>query len=360
MAGPGDNVRNSLNVLVQPHMAKPGMRAPDGKHILHGVFPSTTANAEAMRFANQGHHVIVAGNYKSDKQVWYWPGGGKWQPGGGSGGTGAGVPGQVAANASQKQFTGNATQQIGATNIQNAGVAVLGEFLGANFRAVDTKVPEGMSPDCMNVDGMGKSGAMGPRPGLIAMYPKRNDQSNLSTTYTGRSINLLSPGLQQSLHMTALVGFDKSSQIGTSLSSTLYCRVKRLKPLWHPQRPIEHIKPKIKLTGSAASTGLTLNISAPPKYRKNAPQVASVDELIVRVSTSTYPRDRDGKDDTDSRVVHSNDTAYSFDYYAYNGTSTNITARSSLNSTGATNYFSVWFMSKAGESQRASIKVEVQ
>lgn len=282
--------------------------------------------------------------------------------GSGSGGSGATVPGVVAANASLKQFTGGGTQNLGSTNIQNAGIAVLGEFLGANFQAIDTKVPEGMSPDCLNVDGMGMGGALSPRPGLIALWPKRHYTSNaVAATHYGRSFEILSPAVNQSNHMTVISGYDRSSNIGTSLSGTTIVRVKRMKPLWHPQHDISQVAPKIRLTSSTAtgSVGPTLNISMPQKYRKLAPQVASVDQIIVRVSRITYPRDRDGKDDTQSIPFASIDGT-SLDYRAYDGTSSARSDATSMSSTGATNFYSAWCVSKLGVTQRASIKVVVK
>lgn len=279
-------------------------------------------------------------------------------PAGSGAGSGAALPGQVAANASLKQFTGGGTQNIGATNIAGAGIAVVGEFLGANFQAADTKQPEGTSPDTMNMEGMALGGALSPRPGLIALWPKRNDTSNAVTAaYGGRSINILSPAFNQSHHMTVISAYDRSSLIGTSLNSTVVARVKRMKPLWHPQHDVSKVLPKIKLTDSNATGGIAFNVSMPPTYRKNAPQVASVDQLIVRVSRTTYPRDRDGKDDTASRLA-SNTSAYN--YVTYDGTSTVVTDRCSMVSTGATVFYSVWAGSKLHVTPRASFRLVVK
>lgn len=278
--------------------------------------------------------------------------------GGPSSGTTAGAAaplGTVAANASIKQFTGGGTQDIGATNIQGVGIAVVGEFLGVDFQTVDTKLPEGKSPDAVNVDGMGRGGALSPRPGLIALHPKRNDSapSEVPAAYKGRSINTLSPALGQSTHMTVLVSYDQSSNIGTSLASTNATYVKKMKPLWHPQKDIEHVPVKIKLTDSTATGGVVFNVSMPLAFRKNAPVVASVDQLIVRRSSLTYPQDRDGRDDTRSSIVSTKD------YASWDGTSTAITDSHSSIVTGQTKYYSVWGVSKLHVTPRASLRLVI-
>jgi hypothetical protein len=273
--------------------------------------------------------------------------------GGGTGGTGGGAnaTGMVPANASIKGFTGGGVQDIGATNIQGVGIAVLGEFLGVDFQTAETKLPEGKSPDALSVEGMGRGGTLSLRPGLIAFHPKRNDAapSAVPNAYKGRSINILSAAMAQSTHMSVLLGYDQSSVIGTSLASTCATYVKKMKPLWHPQKDIAHVPPKIKLTDSVATGGIVFNISMPLAFRKNAPTVASVDQLIVRRSALTYPQDRDGKDDTASSIVATRD------YTAYDGTSTAITDTSVT--AGQTRFYSVWCVSKLQETPRASLRV---
>lgn len=273
-------------------------------------------------------------------------------------GSGAGTGGQTAtgmvpANANIKGFTGGGTQDIGATNIQGVGIAVLGEFMGVDFQTADTKLPEGKSPDAQNVEGMGRGGALSLRPGLIAFHPKRNDAapSAVPAVYKGRSINILSPALGQSNHISVLLGYDQSSVIGTSLASTCATYVKKMKPLWHPQKDIEHVPLKIKLTDSTAAGGIVFNVSMPLAFRKNAPTVASVDQLIVRRSALTYPQDRDGKDDTASSIVATRD------YTTYDGTSTAITDTSVT--AGQTRFYSVWAVSKLQVTPRASLRVVI-
>lgn len=276
--------------------------------------------------------------------------------GGPTAGTGGGAPtGVVAANASIKQFTGGGTQDIGATNIQGVGIAVLGEFLGVDFQTADTKLPEGKSPDALNVEGMGRGGALSPRPGLIALHPKRNDSapSAVPNAYKGRSINMLSAAASQSLHGTMVIGYDQSSLIGTSLASTTATYVKKMKPLWHPQKDISAVPPKIKLTDSTAAGGITFNVSMPLAFRANAPVVASVDQMVVRRSSLTYPQDRDGRDDTNSQIVDSRD------YSAWTGTSTTITDTHSSVIAGATRYYSVWGVSKLDVTPRASLRLVI-
>lgn len=278
--------------------------------------------------------------------------------GGASAGPGAGgapALGNVAANASIKAFTGGGTQDIGATNIQGVGIAVLGEFLGVDFQTADTKLPEGKSPDALNTDGMGRGGSLGPRPGLIALTPKRNEAapSGVPVAYKGRSINMLSAAMSQSLHGTFVIGYDQSSIIGTSLASTTATYVKKLKPLWHPQKDVSHIPVKIKLTDSTAAGGIVFNVSMPLAFRKNAPVVASVDQLIVRRSSLTYPQDRDGRDDTASSIVNSKD------YASWDGTSTAITDSHSSVIAGQTKYYSVWGVSQLHATPRASLRLVI-
>ena len=320
-------------------------------------FTSRLSDAHVM--ADQMGGVVVTGfTSPSGTRSYAATNAGGWEAGasvGSSAGGAGGAPatGMVAANANIKGFTGGGVQDVGTTNIQGVGIAVLGEFLGVDFQTAETKLPEGKSPDALSVEGMGRGGTLSLRPGLIAFHPKRNDSapSAVPTAYKGRSINILSAAMAQSTHMSVLLGYDQSSVIGTSLASTCATYVKKMKPLWHPQKAIAQVPPKIKLTDSTAAGGIVFNVSMPLAFRKNAPTVASVDQLIIRRSALTYPQDRDGKDDTASSIVATRD------YTAYDGTSTAITDSSVT--AGQTRFYSVWCVSKLQETPRASLRVVI-
>lgn len=286
-----------------------------------------------------------------------------WRGSTSGGGTSGGGSANAAANAMAKQFTGGGQGLgLGATENRSFQAAIEGAFTGLNLAAADYKLPAGKSPDALNVDGIAVDGSVGPRPGLVLVFPRRYDSivgtgGPTGATYKGRSVNMLSPSFWQSGYATGVVTYDKGSLTIASTASTMQTQFRHSYPAWNPQFPIDGTKPR--LTISAAGGTVTVGIAMPERFRARtvASQgnlLASVDRLVVRVSTITYPSDRDGSEAFS--LVAAGSTVLR-DYTTWDGTSTTVTEAGQT--VGQTRFYTVWGVNKEGVTKPARISVVV-
>lgn len=320
-------------------------------------------NAERLRAAHPGSEFVQIVKDRRDpktgrvtktdaQQIALYEGG--WRTGGqSSASSGAGGGATPAGNALQKQYTGGGEGvDVGVGQQRSVTSQIQGAFLGMTLNVADTKVPPGKSPDCLNVDGLAIDGAVGPRFGLIQATPRRyefEDPSvfSLTTAFKGRSINVLSQAFWQSGVPTAIITYDKSliGAVGASYTRTI-SRPQRTG--WNPQFPIDRVAPQIRfITGSGGS--LNFSVAMPERFRRNVANgvVASVDEIVVRVSTISFPRDIDGREyasSAASQITGQATALVSTAGQAFNGSST------TFNQSGLTpsqvRFYTVWAKSK--------------
>lgn len=285
-----------------------------------------------------------------------------WRGATSGGGTSGGGSANAAANAMSKQSTGGGPGVgLGATENRSFQAAIEGAFTGLNLAAADYKLPAGKSPDALNVDGIAVDGSVGPRPGLVLVFPRRYDSivgtgGPTGATYKGRSVNMLSPSFWQSGYATGVVTYDKGSLTIASTASTMQTQFRHSYPAWNPQFPITGTKPEIRLISNAAGV-VQFSVAMPNRFRartvaSQGNALASVDQLVVRYSRIAYPMDRDGKEAFSLTVAGS--TAIK-DYVAWTGTS-NTVAHSGV-STGVTMYYTAWGINKEGVTKPARFSV---
>ena len=344
-------------IISSRELSRPGFRR---SNTTYG--PSALAAARRDAAANRGIVVTVVGENDPFNRFQYFaivdpammPGS---NGGSGAGKSGGGVNSGGGANAMQKQFTGGGQGiGLGATDNKNVAAVIEGSFTGMNLAAADTKLPQGKSPDCLNVDGMAVDGAVGPRPGMIMLYPRRYQSLTgtggaIATNRKGRSLNFLSSAFWQSGQVTAVCTYDTTS-IGATGSSVTQTITKAVYPAWNPQHPIEDVKPELTLN-SSTTTLTSFRVIMPTRFRRTGNIEKSVNQIIVRASDITYPRDRDG------REAFSNVAAGSSlrSAVAWDGTSLTI-AELGL-TTGTTRYYTVWGLNIEGVTQPARLKVTV-
>lgn len=267
------------------------------------------------------------------------------------------------ANALQKQSAGGGDGLgLGATDNKRAAAVIEGSFTGINLSAADTKLPIGKSPDAFNVEAGEIDGTVGPRPGLVMLYPRRYNSLTgtggaIAATRKGRSLNFLSPTMWQSGQVTMVCTYDTTS-IGGTGSSVTQTISKAAYPAWHPQHSVDSVKPLITLISNAAGI-VQFTVAMPVRFRKNVANGSSqvqpsVDQLVVRSSAITYPRDRDGREAFST--VATGSTALK-NYTAADGTSTTV-AESGLTA-GTARYYAAWYINKEGVSEPARFSVTV-
>lgn len=279
-----------------------------------------------------------------------------------SAGAGSGAGGNVnsggGANAMQKTYTGGGPGLgLGASDNKSAAAVIEGAFTGINLAAADTKLPVGKSPDAQNVDSMGVDGTVGPRPGMIMLYPRRYNSLTgtggpIATSRKGRSLNFLSSAFWQSGQATAVCTYDTTS-IGATGASVTQTISKAMYPAWNPQHPIGGVKPLISLISNAGGV-VQFSVAMPLRFRAGGNVLESVNQLVVRWSPITYPRDRDGKENFST--VAAGSVALK-DYTTWTGTST--TVAQSGQSTGATRYYSAWGVNREGVTEMVRLFVRI-
>lgn len=164
----------------------------------------------------------------------------------------------------------------------------------------------------------------------------------ITSSLNGRSITALPFGFfdLQGDQARILEGYDSSSDLGSGASSSNQKEVRFVGPdmLWNEQFDIRGVKPNISESSNTGGT-VTLSVSMPEKYRDTGNDTGlrqSVNDLVVRYSTVTYPQDRDGSDSTNSTVAE--------DYTDWDGTAKSVSI--SGQTSGDTLYVSVWALSK--------------
>ncbi len=278
-----------------------------------------------------------------------WRGTGASGGGSGSRQTGAGA---VAANALTKQYTGGGPgTDIGVGQARGVASPVQGSYQGINFSAADTKNPPGKATDAINVDGLDIDGAVGPRFGLVQSTPRRFESLTGSTgaivgNYRGRSLNMLSQAFWVSNVPTGIVTYD-TSVIGAAGSNYTRTISKQMRTGHNVQLPIENAKPEIRLASNAGGT-VSFSVTMADRYRANASNgvIASVDQLVVRSSPITFPRDLDGREYTSHQasMVVGIANAAPVNNQAWTGTSTVVTEVGLT--AGTTRYYTAWGRNK--------------
>lgn len=322
------------------------------------------SNAEAIKARNPGSEFvqIVRDRRRPDGTVYGrdlqqialyrsgWRGGGSTQGGAGTNQTTG--PGAVAANALTKQFTGNARGvEVGTGQQRGVASPVQGGYMGINFTAADTKNPPGKATDALNVDGLDIDGAVGPRFGLVQSTPRRFESLTgsggaITGNHRGRSINMLSPAFWVSNVPTGVVTYD-TSVIGASGSNYTKTISRQMRTSHNTQFPIDSVRPEVRLQTNAAGV-VQFSVAMPSRYRKSVANgvVESVDQLIVRRSTITFPRDRDGREYTShaaSMVIGVASVALK-NYVSTDGTSV-VVSESGLTA-GTTRFYTAWYTNK--------------
>lgn len=280
-----------------------------------------------------------------------WRGTGASGGGSGSRQTGAGA---VAANALTKQYTGGGPgTDIGVGQARGVASPVQGSYQGINFSAADTKNPPGKATDAINVDGLDVDGAVGPRFGLVQSTPRRFESLTGSTgaivgNYRGRSLNMLSQAFWVSNVPTGIVTYD-TSVIGAAGPNYTRTISKQMRTGHNVQFPLENTKPELTALGSGGGAAI-FTVRMPEKFRVNVANgvIASVEQLIVRRSSITFPRDVDGREYTShqaSMVIGVANVAIN-NNTAWDGTSLSVT---DLGLTvGSRQYYTAWGRNKRG------------
>jgi hypothetical protein len=323
--GTGKNDATLYAVQFNDAAIKAGLSVPQpGIVVVQSPYPARKLAA---------YHVVVQKGFVAQVQQ---------AGGGGSQSGGSGNPLQGATNAVTRALAGGAPISRGASSELGVGADVRTEFTGINSYPPDTQIQPQEAKDALNVDSVTRRGALGKRPGIVATYPQRTDVVNavaaINAAHMGRSINALPAGFFESGNNCILVGYDSRTDLGKGISSVGSKRVRALPAyaLWHPQRDVRHVRPSLAIADTTAAS-IQFSLVLPATYQKDGAgtRLASVDKIIVLVSTLGFPLDRDNQDSLNATYLE--------EYTDWDGTTRTINDAGTV---AVRRYYTVWFSNK--------------
>ena len=284
-------------------------------------------------------------------------GGGGGSGGGGSSGGGAGpsVAQTTAVNANQPQITGGgAGFSIGAVENATVLTAWPGEWEGLDTNAPDTKMPESLSPEATNWNGLERFGSRCVRRGVAKFSEDRStitiSASPIHANYRGVSIVPFANADYMLLCMA-----DNDGTIGAALSAQpLSLWVLPTFPVWG--RPVDlrtYPGPKLTLTEPAAGT-IRVTYDYTNVWSSVALQKISCKSVTIRYNTGsgdvTFPIELDTITDDDTVGRRAGTAAK--DRTSWDGTSATVDIVTGL-SPGGVCYVSAWAHGLLGTSERS-------
>ena len=283
-------------------------------------------------------------------------GGGGTGAGGGAAGPGA-TPAQMAAvNASQPTITGGgAGFSIGAVDNNTVMTAWPGEWEGIDTLSPDTKIPESLSPEATNWNGLERFGSRCVRRGMVKMSEDRSSvtisASAIHADYRGVSIVPIANADYMLMCMA-----DNDGTIGAALTAQpISLWILTTFPLWG--RPVDlrtYPGPKLALTEPSPGT-IRVTYDYTNVWSSAAIQKISCKSISIRYNLGagdiTFPLELDTITDDDTTGRRAGTAAR--DRTTWDGTSATVDIITGLSSGGVC-YVSAWAHSLLGTSERST------